>query len=158
MIRVIAVGKLKEKYLEDAVKEYSKRLSAYTKLEIVQVPDESAGADLSLKEEKIIKDKEASEIIKHINKNEYVIALEIKGKLLSSEEFSQKIEQLSVSGIPDITFVIGGSIGLGDSVLQRADLSLSFSRMTFPHQLMRVILLEQIYRAYKIMKNEPYHK
>ena len=150
MIRIIAVGSIKEAYWNDAVKEYVKRLSPYTKLEIVQVPDKKCDDKT--------KKKEAEKIMKVIRDQEYVITLEIKGKRLSSEAFSEKIETLALNGKPDLAFVIGGSLGLDDSVLARSDFALSFSDMTFPHQMMRVILLEQIYRAYKIMKHEPYHK
>ena len=150
MIRIIAVGSIKEDYWNGAVKEYVKRLSPYTKLEIVQVPDEKC-------DEKT-KKKEAEKILKAMKDSEYVITLEIRGKRLSSEAFSKKIEELALTGHPDIAFVIGGSLGLDESVLKRSDFALSFSDMTFPHQLMRVILLEQIYRAYKILKHEPYHK
>ncbi len=158
MIKIVAVGKIKEKFYDDAAAEYIKRLSAYTPLKTIRVDDEKCPERLSEKEAIQVKDKEGERILKNIKDNEFVIALEIKGKSRSSEEFAEKIESLTTYGHPDITFVIGGSIGLSDKVLQRADYSLSFSKMTFPHQLMYVILLEQIYRAFRIMKDEPYHK
>ena len=150
MIKIIAVGKIKEDFYTDAVAEYVKRLGGYTKLSIVQVPDEkSDGKTL---------EKEAEHILKNISEHDYVITLEIKGKKVSSEGFAELIEQLEISGRSDITFIIGGSLGLSKRVSERADQKISFSDMTFPHQLMRVILLEQIYRAYKIIRHEPYHK
>lgn len=158
MIKIIAAGRIKEKYFEDAVSEYLKRLSPYAKVSILQVADEKAPENLSLKEAEAVKEKEAERMLKHIKNQDYVISLEIKGKSLSSEEFSELIGKLEVTGKSDIDFVIGGSLGLAETVSKRADLKLSFSEMTFPHQLMRVVLLEQIYRAYKILKNEPYHK
>ena len=150
MLKIIAVGKIKEDFFTDAVAEYMKRLGGYTKLTIIQVPDEKSN-------EKTL-DKEADHILKNIHENEHVITLEILGRKLSSERFAEMIEQLEISGNPDITFVIGGSLGLSPRVSERADDKISFSDMTFPHQLMRVILLEQIYRAYKIIRHEPYHK
>ena len=150
MIRVIAVGAVKEAFFRDAVREYERRLAPLTKLEILQVPDEKC-------DEKTLK-KEADSIRRKIRDTDYVITLEIKGKRLSSEGFAETIEKLFLSGHPDLTFVIGGSLGLDESILRRSNLALSFSDMTFPHQLMRVILLEQIYRAFKINRGEPYHK
>jgi len=158
MITVIAVGRLKEKFYADAVNEYVKRLSAYTKVRVVETPDEKAGEDLSDREAELIKEKEAASILKQIKPDDYVVTLEIKGKKYTSEAFAELIEKLSVAGKSRITFVIGGSIGLAESVTKRADAHISFSDMTFPHQLMRVILFEQIYRAYKIIRKEPYHK
>ena len=158
MIKVIAVGKIKEDYLSDAIKEYSKRLSSYTGLEIIQVADEKCAEKISDKEADRVKQKEAERILKNIKDDDFVITLEIGGKQMSSEELSGFIKDLEVSGKSSIVFVIGGSIGLHSSVSSRSNYKLSFSKMTFPHQLMRVILLEQIYRAYKIMKGEPYHK
>lgn len=157
-ITVITVGKIKEKYLKDAIAEYSKRLTKYCKLDIVEVADEKTPDQASEVVEEAIRDKEAERIMKHIKDDMYVITLEINGKMLTSEELSTKIEKLGIQGKSDVAFVIGGSIGLGKSVLKRSDYALSFSKMTFPHQLMRVILLEQIYRSYRIMKGEPYHK
>ncbi len=150
MIKIIAVGTIKEDYFTGAIKEYSKRLSPYTKLQIIQVPDEKCDDKT--------KKREAVSILKNIKDTDYCITLEIKGKKFSSEQFAKKIEDLGIQGHSDLSFVIGGSLGLDESVLKRSDLAISFSDMTFPHQLMRVILLEQIYRAYKIIRNEPYHK
>ena len=157
-ITVIAVGKIKEKYYRDAIDEYSKRLSAYCKLEIVQVADEKTQENSTETEMNLIKEKEAERILKNIPDSSYVISLEILGKNLDSVELSDKINQLGIHGTSHIVFVIGGSLGLHESVSKRADYSLSFSKMTFPHQLMRVILLEQIYRSYRIIHKEPYHK
>ncbi len=157
-ITLVTVGKIKEKYLEAAISEYSKRLSRYCRLEIIQTPDEKTpdGAGEAL--ECQIREKEGERILANIREGAYVIALSIEGKALSSEEFSEFMENLGVRGKSHIQFVIGGSLGLSESVLRRADFQLSFSRMTFPHQLMRVILLEQIYRGFRIMNGEPYHK
>ncbi|MCB6622380.1 23S rRNA (pseudouridine(1915)-N(3))-methyltransferase RlmH [Mediterraneibacter sp. 210702-DFI.5.30] len=157
-ITLITVGKIKEKYLRDAIAEYSKRLSRYCKLEIIEVADEKTPNHASDVVENIIRDKEAERIMKYVKEDTYVITLEINGKLLSSEELSAKINQLGIQGTSHITFIIGGSIGLGKEVLARSNYALSFSKMTFPHQLMRVILLEQIYRSYRIINGEPYHK
>ena len=151
-ITIITVGKLKEKYLKDAIAEYTKRLSKSCKLEIIEVADEKTPDQASVLVENGIRRKEGERILKHIKEGAYVITLEINGKLLSSEEFSDKIEQLGIQG------KIGGSIGLSEEVLEKSDYALSFSKMTFPHQLMRVILLEQIYRAYRIIEGAPYHK
>jgi 23S rRNA (pseudouridine1915-N3)-methyltransferase len=156
-ITIIAVGKIKEKYLVEGIKEYSKRLSKYTKLEIIEVPDEHAPENLSKKELDMIKDKEGEKIESRI-KDSYVIALEIKGIMFTSEELANKIEDIKTYNSSHITFIIGGSLGLSNSVLRKADLKMSFSEMTFPHQLMRLILLEQIYRSFRINNNEPYHK
>ncbi len=157
-ITLITVGKIKEKYLRDAIAEYSKRLSRYCKLEIIEVADEKTPDQASEAAEENIRNKEGERILKHIRDDMYVITLEIGGKMLSSEEFADKINSLGVQGKSSITFVIGGSIGLGQEVLRRSDYALSFSKMTFPHQLMRVILLEQVYRGYRIINGEPYHK
>lgn len=157
-ITVITVGKIKEKYLEDAIAEYSKRLSHYCKLEIIQVADEKTPDRASEVVETQIKDKEGERILSHIKDTAYVVALAIEGKMISSEELAELIDGLGVRGESHIQFVIGGSLGLSKKVLERADYKLSFSRMTFPHQLMRVILLEQIYRSYRIVNGEPYHK
>ena len=157
-ITLITVGKIKEKYLRDAIAEYSKRLSRYCKLEIIEVADEKKPDNARDLVENKIRDKEAESIMKYLKEDTYVITLEINGKLLSSEELSAKINQLGIQGTSHITFIIGGSIGLGKEVLARSDYALSFSKMTFPHQLMRVILLEQIYRSYRIINGEPYHK
>ena len=157
-ITVITVGKIKEKYLEDAIAEYSKRLSRYCKLEIIQVADEKTPDRASEVVETQIKDKEGERILSHIKDTAYVVALAIEGKMISSEELAELIDGLGVRGESHIQFVIGGSLGLSKKVLERADYKLSFSRMTFPHQLMRVRLLEQIYRSYRIVNGEPYHK
>lgn len=157
-ITLITVGKIKEKYLKDAVDEYRKRLSRYCKLDIVEIQDEKTPDNASLKEEQIIKDKEGEGILKCLKDNVYVVALDLKGKMLSSEELSDFIKDLGITGESNIAFIIGGSLGLSEAVLNRANYKLCFSKMTFPHQLMRVILLEQVYRGFRIMKGEPYHK
>lgn len=157
-ITLITVGKIKEKYLEDAIAEYSKRLSRYCKLEIVQVADEKTPDRAGEVMEEQIKDKEGERILSHVKDGAYVIALAIDGRMVSSEELAELIDGLGVRGESHIQFVIGGSLGLSKKVLNRADYKLSFSKMTFPHQLMRVILLEQIYRSYRIINGEPYHK
>lgn len=157
-ITLVTVGKIKEKFFEDAIKEYSKRLSRYCKLEILQVADEKTPEGASEAVELQIKEKEGQRILSLIRDDAYVIALAIEGKMLDSEELAERIEKLGVRGISQIVFVIGGSLGLSAQVMKRADYALSFSRMTFPHQLMRVVLLEQIYRSYRIMNHQPYHK
>ena len=157
-ITVLTVGKIKEKYLKDAIAEYSKRLSKYCKLEIIEVADEKTVENASEVVEEGIRNKEGERLLKYIKDDAFVITLEINGKLLTSEELSDKINKLGISGTSHIIFVIGGSIGLGKEVLKRSNFALSFSKMTFPHQLMRVILLEQVYRSYRIINNEPYHK
>jgi 23S rRNA (pseudouridine1915-N3)-methyltransferase len=157
-ITIITVGKLKERYFKEAVEEYSTRLSKYCKLDIVEVPDEKAPENLSPAQELIIIQKEGQGILKYVKGDAYVIALAIQGKQLSSEGLADLINDLGIKGRSNISFVIGGSLGLSDEVLKRADYKLSFSPMTFPHQLMRVILLEQVYRGFRIIKGEPYHK
>lgn len=157
-ITVITVGKIKEKYLKDAIAEYSKRLSKYCKLEIIEVADEKTPDNASEVVEDSIRSKEAERILKYVKDDAYVVTLEIGGKQLSSEELADKIDKLGVQGTSHIIFIIGGSIGLGKEVLNKSNYALSFSKMTFPHQLMRVILLEQVYRSYRIISNEPYHK
>lgn len=157
-IYIISVGKIKEKYLRDALSEYSKRLSKYCKLEIIEVQDEKTPENASEKEELLIKQKEGKVLLKCIKDNMYVIGLAINGKMSSSEELADFIQDLGIHGESNIAFVIGGSLGLSEEVLKRCDYALSFSKMTFPHQLMRVILLEQIYRCYRIINGEPYHK
>ena len=157
-ITVIAVGKIKEKYLKDALAEYSKRLSRYCRLEILEAADEKTPDNASETVERQIRQKEGERIRKLMKADAYTIALAIDGNMLSSEKFSEKIETLGVQGISHIQFLIGGSIGLDETLLKEADYRLSFSKMTFPHQLMRVVLLEQIYRGYRIMAGEPYHK
>ena len=151
MIKIITVGSIKEKYLKDAIEEYQKRLKKYTYLEIVEIKDEG------LLPAKQAMEKEAEKINKHINEKEYIITLEIEGKELTSEELSKKIEDIMIIN-SNITFIIGGSYGIDKSIKDKAKYHLSFSKMTFPHQLFRVLLLEQIYRAFKIMNNESYHK
>ena len=157
-ITLITVGKIKEKYLRDAIAEYSKRLSRYCKLDIIEVADEKTPENASDTVENQIREKEAERILMRVKDDAYVVTLEIKGKLLTSEELAEKIDKLGIQGTSHIIFIIGGSIGLGKEVLKRSDYALSFSKMTFPHQLMRVILLEQIYRSYRIISHEPYHK
>lgn len=157
-ITIIAVGKLKEKYLKDAIAEYSKRLSAYCRFQIIEVADEKTPEQAGAAAEAAVREKEGDRILKHIKEDMYVITMEIGGKQLSSEELAEKIGRLGIQGKGSLAFVIGGSIGLGENVLTRSDYALSFSKLTFPHQLMRVILSEQIYRSFKILKGEPYHK
>ena len=157
-ITLITVGKIKEKYFTDAIAEYMKRLSRYCKPEIIQVADEKTPENAALAVEKQVKDTEGERILWHVAEDAFVVALEIRGEMLSSEELADFIERKQVSGTSHIQFVIGGSLGLSEAVLRRADYRLSFSRMTFPHQLMRVVLLEQIYRSFRIIAGEPYHK
>ena len=157
-ITLITVGKIKEKFFQDAIAEYSKRLSRYCRLEILQVADEKTPDGASEAVETQIKEKEGERILSNIKDGSFVVALAINGNMLDSEELAAKIEKWGVSGISQIVFVIGGSLGLSNQVLGRADYKLSFSKMTFPHQLMRVILLEQIYRSYRIIQGEPDHK
>ena len=157
-IQIICIGKLKEKYWTDAIAEYSKRLSRYCTLEIIELkearlPDKASAAD-----EENVKLEEGRAILKAIKDGTYVITLEILGKQLTSPELADKIQTLSIEGKSNVAFIIGGSLGLSAEVSKRADYKLSFSKMTFPHQMMRVILLEQIYRGFKIIKNEAYHK
>jgi 23S rRNA (pseudouridine1915-N3)-methyltransferase len=157
-ITLVTVGKIKEKYFKDAIGEYSKRLSRYCKLDIVEVADEKTPDNASEVLENQIKQKEAERILKYIREDSYCIALAIDGKKYNSVDFARHIERLGISGKSSLSFVIGGSLGLHESVLKRANEKISFSDMTFPHQLMRVILLEQVYRGYRIINNEPYHK
>lgn len=157
-ITLLTVGKIKEKYLRDGIAEYTKRLGRYCKLEIIEVADEKTPDRASAAEELQIKETEGARLMKNIKDSDYVIALAIDGRMLDSVELSKKMESLGVQGESSIVFVIGGSLGLSDEVLKRADYKLSFSKMTFPHQLMRMILLEQVYRGYRIMHGEPYHK
>ena len=157
-ISVISVGKLKEKYLKLGIEEFSKRLSKYCKLDLIELEDEKCPENLSEKDMEIVKNKEGQRILSKIKNNSYVISLAIDGKNLSSEELADTISKLAVRGNSHITFIIGGSLGLSDEVLKRADYKLSFSKMTFPHQLMKLILLEQVYRSFRINNNEPYHK
>ncbi len=157
-ITLITVGKIKEKYWNMAIEEYSKRLSRYCRLEIVQVADEKTPEDAGALLEEQIKEKEGQRILDKLPENAYVIALAIEGRMYNSVELSKKMEDIALKGDSHIVFIIGGSLGLTPAVLKRADFLLSFSRMTFPHQMMRVILLEQIYRSFRISNNEPYHK
>ena len=157
-ITILAVGKIKEKFFRDAIAEYEKRLSRYCKLEIIEVADEKTPDNASAAEEEQIKLKEAERILNRINSDAYVITLEILGKEFDSVAFSNMLQKIGVSGRSQIVFIIGGSLGLHESVSKKADTKVSFSPMTFPHQLMRVILCEQIYRGFRIMNHEPYHK
>ena len=157
-ISLLTVGTIKERYFRDGVAEYQKRLSKYCRLEIVEVADEKTPDKASETEEAQIRQREAARILKAVRDNAYCIALTIDGKKRDSVNLATHIEQLGLSGKSNLVFVIGGSLGLHDSVVQRADETLSFSELTFPHQLMRVILLEQIYRCFRIINNEPYHK
>lgn len=157
-ITLVTVGKIKEKFYADAITEYSKRLSRYCKLEVIQVADEKTPDRAGQALETQIKEKEGERILSQIKDGAYVIALAIEGQMMDSEGLAEMIGKLGISGTSQIVFVIGGSLGLSETVLKRADILLSFSKMTFPHQLMRVILLEQVYRSYRIMGNEPYHK
>lgn len=157
-IDIICVGKIKESYLTEAIKEYSKRLSRYIKLNVIELKDEKTIDGQSEALDEKVKEIEGDRILKVINDNAFIFVLDLKGREIDSVGFSNKIEYLRVSGYNDIQFVIGGSLGLSEKVVKRADYLLKFSEMTFPHQLMRVILLEQIYRAFRIMNNEPYHK
>ena len=157
-ITILSVGKIKEKYLKDAIAEYAKRLSRYCKLQIVEVEDEKTPDVASAAMEDQIKEKEAARLSKCLDEEAFLITLEIQGKMLDSEDFSKTMEQICLRGKNHIQFVIGGSLGLHTSITERSDLALSFSKMTFPHQLMRVILLEQVYRSFRIQNNEPYHK
>jgi len=157
-ISIISVGKLKEKYLKMGIDEYLKRLSAYAKIEIIEVPDEKAPEELSETEMQQVKQKEGDRILSKVSPDTHVIALAIEGKMKSSEELAKQLDQLATHGKSKIAFIIGGSLGLSSEVMKRANDTLSFSKMTFPHQLMRLILVEQVYRAYRINRGEPYHK
>lgn len=157
-INVLTVGKLKEKYWKGAVEEYVKRLSSYAKVNVVEVPDEPTPDNASAAQEEGIKRKEAEKLLGKIGDRDYVVALVIEGKGLTSEEFADHLDKMAGQGYSTFTFVIGGSLGLHESVRQRANYKLSFSKFTFPHQMVRVILLEQVYRAFRIQRGEPYHK
>ncbi len=157
-IDIIAVGKIKEKYINLGIAEFVKRLSSYCKLNITEIPDQPTPDNASHAEELAIKDKEGEKILSKIKDQSYVIALAIEGKMLSSEQLAKEMDKLAISGNSHITFIIGGSLGLSDLILKKAHQKLSFSKMTFPHQLMRLILLEQIYRGFRIIRGEPYHK
>lgn len=157
-ISIITIGKLKEKYLKAGIDEYLKRLSSYAKIEVIEMPDEKAPEELSSAEMEQVKQKEGEKLLSKIYQDTYVIALAIDGKMKSSEELADSLDKLATYGKSKIAFVIGGSLGLSNQVLNRADEKLSFSKMTFPHQLMRLILVEQVYRAFRINRGEPYHK
>ena len=157
-ITLLTVGRIKERYLEEAIREYAKRLGRYCRLTIAEVPDEKTPDRAGEALERQIKEKEGQRLLARIKDGDFVIALAIEGRMLSSEELAARLERLGVDGVSHIVFVIGGSLGLSEAVLRRADFSLSFSRMTFPHQLMRVVRLEQIYRSFRINAGEPYHK
>ncbi|MCM3359714.1 23S rRNA (pseudouridine(1915)-N(3))-methyltransferase RlmH [Psychrobacillus sp. FSL K6-4046] len=157
-IQIISVGKLKEKYLKMGIEEYTKRLGSYAKIDLVEVADEKAPENLSEADMEIVKKKEGDRILAKIGADTYVIALAIEGKMKTSEQLAADIESLMTYGRSKIAFVIGGSLGLHEEVMKRSDEKLSFSKMTLPHQLMKLVLVEQIYRAFRIMKGEPYHK
>ncbi|MFD1851032.1 23S rRNA (pseudouridine(1915)-N(3))-methyltransferase RlmH [Oceanobacillus bengalensis] len=157
-ISIVTVGKLKEKYLKQGIQEYLKRLSAYAKVEIVEVADEKAPENMSEAEMLDVKRKEGERILSHISQDTFVITLEINGKMLSSEQLAAKMDELATYGKSKIAFVIGGSLGISEAVQKRSNMALSFSKMTFPHQLMRLILVEQVYRGFRIIRGEPYHK
>lgn len=157
-IAIVSVGKLKEKYLKMGIEEYSKRLGSYAKIDLIEVPDEKAPENLSDADMEIVKKKEGERILAKIGPDTYVIALAIEGKMKSSEQLADDVQSLMTYGRSKIAFVIGGSLGLHEDVMKRSDEKLSFSKMTLPHQLMKLVLVEQIYRAFRIIKNEPYHK
>lgn len=157
-IKIISVGKLKEKYLKMGIDEYAKRLSRYCKLELIEVPDEKAPENLSATEMEQVKEKEGQRILSKIKNGDYCFAMAIEGKQLSSEKFAEELDKLSTSGKSQFVFVIGGSLGLSDSVMKRSQQQLSFGKLTYPHQLMRLVLVEQVYRSFRINLGEPYHK
>jgi len=157
-ITILTVGRLKEKYHQEAQKEYLKRLSAYARVNVVEVSDEPVREGLSAGMEDIIKAREGARLAKHLDPGDYIIALDREGRQMTSEDLSGLISGLALSGKSSITLIIGGTLGLSPDILKSAHLSLSFSKMTFPHQLMRIILLEQVFRAFKIARGEPYHK
>lgn len=157
-ISIVTVGKLKEKYLKQGIEEYTKRLGPFAKVEVIEVPDEKAPENLSETEMLQVKKAEGDRIMSKISPDAHVIALAIEGKMKTSEQLARDLDQLATYGKSKVAFVIGGSLGLSDDILKRANDSLSFSKMTFPHQLMRLILVEQVYRAFKINRGEPYHK
>lgn len=157
-IKIIYVGKLKEKYLEDGINEYLKRLSAYGDVEVIEVADERIPEKASLAQEMMVKAKEGRRILDKVKQDDYMILLDVSGQAVDSIQFAEKIENCMINGKSTIDFVIGGSLGHGEEVLTRANQRISFSKMTFPHQLMRLILVEQVYRAFKIIKHETYHK
>ncbi|MDQ0230920.1 23S rRNA (pseudouridine(1915)-N(3))-methyltransferase RlmH [Metabacillus malikii] len=157
-ISIVTIGKLKEKYLKQGIDEYLKRLSTYAKIDIIELPDEKAPENLSDTEMEQVKQKEGERILSKISDDTHVIALAIEGKMKSSEQLAKELDQLATYGKSKIAFIIGGSLGLSKQVMDRANDTLSFSKMTFPHQLMRLILVEQVYRAFRINRGEPYHK
>lgn len=157
-IAIISVGKLKEKYLKMGIEEYTKRLGSYAKIDLIEVADEKAPENLSDADMEIVKKKEGERILAKIGADTYVIALAIEGKMKSSEQLADDLQSLMTYGRSKVAFVIGGSLGLHEDVMKRSDEKLSFSKMTLPHQLMKLVLVEQVYRAFRIMKNEPYHK
>ena len=157
-ITIVCIGKLKEKYLQEAIAEYSKRLSKYCNFNILELPDEKVPDNLNESLANVIKEKEAEKIISHIEKNSYIFTLDLKGKQLTSEEFSKKISNISLNSSSNITFIIGGTLGLSEKVLNCSNELICFSKMTFPHQLIRIFLTEQIFRAFKISNNETYHR
>ncbi|QEN04523.1 23S rRNA (pseudouridine(1915)-N(3))-methyltransferase RlmH [Thiospirochaeta perfilievii] len=157
-ITIIGPGKLKERYLKDGIAEFVKRLTTYTKLEIIEVSDEKCPENLSPADMEIVKKREGARILSKIHPSSYIITLELEGKQLTSEGLANKIEEITVGGYSHITFIIGGSLGLHSDVRKRSHFKLCFSKMTFPHQMMKLILIEQIYRSFRILKNEPYHK
>ncbi|MCT1577067.1 23S rRNA (pseudouridine(1915)-N(3))-methyltransferase RlmH [Oceanobacillus kimchii] len=157
-ITIVSVGKLKEKYLKQGIDEYKKRLNAYAKVSIIEVADEKAPETMSEAEMEEVKRKEGERILSHIAPDAFVITLEIEGKMLGSEQLAKKLDELATYGKSKVVFVIGGSLGISLDVQKRSDLALSFSKMTFPHQLMRLVLLEQVYRSFRINRGEPYHK
>lgn len=157
-ISIVSVGKLKEKYLKMGIDEYAKRLTPYAKLQLIEVPDEKAPENLSEAEMVQVKEKEGERILTHLKPDTHVIAMAIEGEMWSSEKLANQLDQLAIYGKSSIAFIIGGSLGLSQAVMQRANQHISLSKMTFPHQLVRMILLEQIYRGFKINRGEPYHK
>lgn len=157
-ITIISVGKLKEKYLKQGINEYTKRLGSYCKLQLIEVPDEKAPENLSEKEMEQVKDKEGEKILSKVKDSDTVIAMAIEGDLISSEQLAKKIENYGINGKSSIVFIIGGSLGLSDMVKKRANVKISFGRITLPHQLMRLVLVEQIYRAFRITAGHAYHK
>ncbi len=157
-ITIVAVGKVREKFIKEGIKEYTKRLSRFCSIEIIEVQDEQVPNNISITQEELIKKKEGKRILNRVRQGSILIALDMRGTKLNSEAFAEKLNQYALSGNPHITFIIGGSIGLDDEIIRMANFKLSLSDMTFPHQLVRVILLEQIYRSFKIIKGEPYHK
>lgn len=157
-IKIVTVGKLKEKYLKDGIAEYTKRISRFAKLEMIELADEKTPDKASELENQKILETEGARILSKVGERDFVVVLAIEGKTLSSEEFSKQLEQASIKGYSTLTFIIGGSLGLAPVVKNRANLSVSFGRLTLPHQLMRLVLIEQIYRAFTIQQGSPYHK